>query len=224
MQNNTTITLKDLFGQNKIFNIPIYQRAYAWEDKQLFDFWDDIINQKDGKNYYFGTILLKSEDDDNEDDFAPTNVEIVDGQQRLTTVVIFIKSLLEFLKKHPNSALDEYIESIESTYLRNKNTSKLNILEQDNDFFKTYIMGDSNPLNCMIKTPSQKRLLNAKTFFSEKLNAGNIETVSSLLKRIIKFALQIQVKVINLFLRKILSILLKRHLKSKMNWKTILLI
>ena len=57
-------TIRALFDGSKIFNIPQYQRAYAWEEKQLDDFVDDIENQQPGKNYFFGTILFQEKEVD----------------------------------------------------------------------------------------------------------------------------------------------------------------
>lgn len=51
----------ELFDGRKIFNIPKYQRAYAWEEKQLKDFVEDIENQKPDRNYFFGTILFQAQ-------------------------------------------------------------------------------------------------------------------------------------------------------------------
>jgi len=51
--------IKELFSGVKIFCIPQYQRAYAWEEKQLKDFLDDLKNQRLDKNYFFGTLLFQ---------------------------------------------------------------------------------------------------------------------------------------------------------------------
>ncbi|GAX41086.1 hypothetical protein NIES4075_20550 [Tolypothrix sp. NIES-4075] len=52
-------TILELFDGRKIFNIPKYQRAYAWESRQLNDFINDIKNQNIEKEYFFGTILFQ---------------------------------------------------------------------------------------------------------------------------------------------------------------------
>ena len=85
--------ISDLFEPRRVFNIPKYQRAYAWETKQLQDFINDIDNQIIGIDYFFGTILLQIRD--NEGYFKV--IDIVDGQQRLTTLTIFMRLLLERL-------------------------------------------------------------------------------------------------------------------------------
>lgn len=88
--NNGQKTLNDLFDGKKIFRIPEYQRAYAWENKQLSDFIDDFKNQKVDKDYFFGTILFQEVGKKGAYDI----IEIVDGQQRITTLIIFLNSLL----------------------------------------------------------------------------------------------------------------------------------
>ncbi len=82
--NNGQKTLNDLFDGKKIFRIPEYQRAYAWENKQLSDFIDDFKNQKVDKDYFFGTILFQEVGKKGAYDI----IEIVDGQQRITTLII----------------------------------------------------------------------------------------------------------------------------------------
>ena len=95
MENGQKI-IRGLFDGSKIFNIPEYQRAYAWEEKQLGDFVDDIENQRLDKDYFFGTILFQEKGIS--DDFEV--IDIVDGQQRITTLIIFMKILIDQLKEH----------------------------------------------------------------------------------------------------------------------------
>lgn len=40
----------------KLFRIPDYQRGYAWTEKQLKDFWNDIIQLEESKNHYVGVL------------------------------------------------------------------------------------------------------------------------------------------------------------------------
>ena len=49
-----------LLFQNKLFRIPDYQRGYAWQQSQLTDFWDDLINLQDGRYHYTGLLSLKN--------------------------------------------------------------------------------------------------------------------------------------------------------------------
>lgn len=75
--------ISELFDGRKIFNIPKYQRAYAWEKQQLKDFVEDIENQKLDRSYFFGTILFQAQP--RHEGFEV--IDIVDGQQRITTLI-----------------------------------------------------------------------------------------------------------------------------------------
>jgi uncharacterized protein with ParB-like and HNH nuclease domain len=106
-------SLDSLFKE-KIFRIPDYQRGYAWQKSQLKDFWEDLINLSGDRSHYTGVLTLKElgsqeiSNADNEfwlvDDHSYKMYHIVDGQQRLTTFVVFIQAFIEFVKQ-----LDENI-------------------------------------------------------------------------------------------------------------------
>jgi len=155
-------TLMGLFNGDKVFIIPKYQRAYAWGTKQLNEFLDDIHNQSNPSNYFFGTILF--EEKDTIDGYE--QIEIVDGQQRITTLVIFMKILLQKIEK----SIDERkYKILTKRFIKDEYFHKLQALDIDNEFFKTYIIGDSTPNDKSFDSPSQKRLWKAKEHISKKL-------------------------------------------------------
>ena len=160
--------ISELFDGRKIFNIPNYQRAYAWEEQQLKDFVEDIENQKPDRNYFFGTILFQSQP--RHEGFEI--IDIVDGQQRITTLIIFMKLLLAEQEKTGND-----VTMLRNTYIQIYNRYKLRVLETDNDFFISYILQDNRPDDSQVHTPSQRRLLKAKDFLRQSLEArsGKIE-------------------------------------------------
>ncbi len=98
----------DTLFTNKLFRIPDYQRWYAWQNHQLQDFWDDLINLNNGRSHYTWVLSLKEvpvgtiNEEDNEywliEDHSYKMYDIVDWQQRLTTCIIFIQSLVEVLR------------------------------------------------------------------------------------------------------------------------------
>jgi hypothetical protein len=169
--------ISNLFDGRKIFSIPSYQRSYAWTEKQLKDFFEDLKNQKNEKDYFFGTILFK--EGGKEEDFD--RIEIVDGQQRMTTIIIFMKVLIKYLKNR-----GEDTKILEDTYLKYYNKVKFRIQDTDNEFFQTYVLEDNkNPVEA-IKTPSQRRLLFAKTYFDKELIPflNNTDKLIELKKRV----------------------------------------
>lgn len=107
---NELQSLSQIF-QNKLFRIPDYQRGYAWQDSQLRDFWEDLLNLQQDRNHYTGLLSMKAL---NKDEMKKVDVEdkwllesgfrayhIVDRQQRLTTFVILLNELVDFVSKLP---------------------------------------------------------------------------------------------------------------------------
>jgi hypothetical protein len=169
--------ISDLFESRRIFNIPKYQRAYAWETKQLRDFISDLDNQALGKDYFFGTILLQI--GDSEGYFKIIN--IVDGQQRLTTLTIFMRLLLDKL-----DSFGDDVSILRETYVQYRNEYKLRVLEYDQPFFCKCILEDYDNTESLIETPSQRRLLEAKNFFTKDLDKRSVENLREIREKIEK--------------------------------------
>ena len=74
----------NIFDTEKEYLIPLYQRAYAWEDKQITQLVEDISDISDANNYYIGSLVVSEN--------AKT-YEVVDGQQRLTSLFLLLNCL-----------------------------------------------------------------------------------------------------------------------------------
>lgn len=74
----------NIFDTDMDYIIPLYQRAYAWEDKQLTQLVEDISDISDDTNYYTGALVVSKQDD---------RYEVVDGQQRLTSLYLLMNCL-----------------------------------------------------------------------------------------------------------------------------------
>lgn len=162
-------TLKGLFVGDNVFRVPIYQRYYSWGEKQWDDLWSDFFYLNPLKKHYFGTILLKSTGQIINENLEPFDgYEIIDGQQRVTTIIILIREIVNQLKSLNNPKLEKRLEKIESDYLRYETVYKLELQGDDNNFFKEYIINNEEyPADAL--TNSQKRLKKAKIFFRKKL-------------------------------------------------------
>lgn len=166
--------LKELFDGRKTFKIPDYQRAYAWDEtRQLPDFIEDIENQSLDRDYFFGTILFQERGDKHQ---GYDVIDVVDGQQRITTIIVFMKVLLDQLSARltEEEFEDHGLDLVAETYVVSKNRTKLQAISPDNDFFQSYIIGDDNGYG-FIQTPSQRRLYNAKKYFEKILQDKSIE-------------------------------------------------
>lgn len=80
--------------------IPIYQRQYSWGEKQIETLIDDISSEKQG--YYIGNFLVTSN--------SKNSSEIVDGQQRLTTIAILFLAIYEYLSDIRDQITDQNLQ------------------------------------------------------------------------------------------------------------------
>lgn len=164
----TPTNIKSFFEGSKQYAIPVYQRAYSWEEKQWNEFLEDLKEATKGENhYFFGNVLLEKPNDEVSD--------IIDGQQRITTIIIFVRALCNELKNRTNAETfksdvtnDEFIEYIQQDYLINRSKPKLEAVKYDGNYFRDFIIkGDENKHKP--QTPSQERIRKAKEFFEKKL-------------------------------------------------------
>ena len=96
--------IRELFGGRERYRVPRYQRRYVWKNENWEAFWRDLTELADGRKHFTGSIITKSNGNDNED------IIIIDGQQRLITFqIIFrlIQDLLRSGKYPPNDMEDE---------------------------------------------------------------------------------------------------------------------
>ena len=189
-------SLDSLFKE-KIFRIPDYQRGYAWQKNQLKAFWEDLTNLNDDRSHYVGVLTLKEipqnqiSETDNEswlvEDHSYRMYHIVDGQQRLTTFIIFLQSFVEFFKALPDNEnkSEESIFVTESLTLADLQSRYLFKIKPKGVEFRTYKFGytDDNPsydyLRFQIFGEAGKglgqetfytlNLSNAKTYFTEQI-------------------------------------------------------
>ena len=75
---------KTIFNSDMNYVIPLYQRAYAWEEKQLIQLIEDICDVSKDVNYYIGSLIVSKQNN---------AFEVVDGQQRLTSLFILLNCL-----------------------------------------------------------------------------------------------------------------------------------
>ena len=207
-------SLQNIF-KNRIFKIPDYQRGYSWTKRQLKDFWEDVVSLPADRFHYTGLLSLKKLDiqtwsswNDEKwliEDRGYNPFHIVDGQQRLTTFVIFVQAIIELLKKLPENSQkkeeDIYIGSfslkaIKESYLVIEKPPQFIIktykfsYETDNPSFKflkhrIFLEPNSGSIQ---ETFYTLNLENSKIFFKENLaeyyNEYGLSEIESLFKKL----------------------------------------
>ena len=164
------VSLNGLLIGNQIFDIPVYQRSYAWERKNLEDLWEDLYYLDPSKKHYFGTVLLKDSGKTAQAALATLKrFDVIDGQQRLTTVLILLREIISQLKEVSDSQLQGEVNALEKSYLKDGEHYKLNPLGDDGQFFHHVVIDGNEFLSSATDTHSQRRLAHAKTFFRERL-------------------------------------------------------
>ena len=173
-------TLPDIFEGN-FFCIPDYQRGYAWDEKQIDELLKDIdhlLLDPSAVRHYTGTLVLSLNKDQS------NQYHIVDGQQRLTTLVIFFKCISLFADKVEKERITvKYL--IRGTIGNDQFVLKLNT--DTRKFFEKVVLADANLENCPITLESHERLLNAHNlivkWLSQQTSSGvSIEQILNILE------------------------------------------
>lgn len=164
--------------QNRIFSIPDYQRGYAWQAEQIEDLIEDIEDLeriRAGRRTYMhftGTVVLKEIADERggrkTERVNGKNLacyEIVDGQQRLTSLVILLNEIAGAFRRggHPwQDAARTLVETYVS--LKDGTVWLFHLGKELNEFFRRCVVADGTPRT---ETESQERLVAAKRRFRE---------------------------------------------------------
>jgi len=165
--NTKRLSIGKLLGSvNEVFRIPLYQRPYNWGKDQWNDLWEDIIRIERDDTHFFGSIITISQERQSGFEFF----EVVDGQQRLTTVEILltaIRDIAEEIDKERASYINNYF--LKSSTIDDVEY-KLILGRKDNKVFKKLI-------EKRISTDDLKneRIIQAYNFFREKLLESNLK-------------------------------------------------
>ena len=167
------VSLGSLFGGDRVFDIPVFQRSYAWEEKNLQDLWEDLEYLDDSKQHYFGTVLLKDSGKVAETDFETlTRFDVIDGQQRLTTISILLGEIISQLEVSKTGS-EGSIANLREKYLRYDSYYRLNPPGSepgsDGDFFHRYVVEGEYAEN-KAGTRSQRRIVAARKFFRKRIS------------------------------------------------------
>ncbi len=129
-----------IFGKDFVFRIPLYQRPYAWQQVQAEELLEDLLGFvgngteqiNDLNPYFLGSIVVIKEDHKPE-------AEVVDGQQRLTTLTILLSAIRSLLTGDDAKGLTDYVYEKGNPIEETEDRFRLTLRERDAEFFRDYI-------------------------------------------------------------------------------------
>lgn len=123
--------VKEILSEGRRFMVPLYQRKYQWHDTQLIPFWEDVeakaVEVLEGESrfqHYMGALILSPIGEAAQIGVTP-RVQVVDGQQRLTTFQLFLAALREVAQKHKCEDVAEHVRDYLFNKLKTKDIDKL---------------------------------------------------------------------------------------------------
>lgn len=171
---NNVLNVEEVFA-GRLLRIPDYQRGYAWDEPQWRDFIEDIELLPDRKDHFTGTLVFheqaaaKALIDETGKKYE--TYDVVDGQQRLTTIVVFLDALRHQMQSYPK--LNTLVAGIANSYLyvndlNGERMYKLTLNQDCHPFFIGNILADPVGVEGPV-IASHQRLRDAKKYFREYL-------------------------------------------------------
>ncbi|WRD21593.1 DUF262 domain-containing HNH endonuclease family protein [Helicobacter pylori] len=158
-----------------VFEIPSYQRGYAWQKEQLKDFWNDLehVSKLGDKFHYMHSLTLR----ELENEFESSAFEIIDGQQRLATSLILLGLLAKITQNKDSKHSLINLEPILSYKYYGLSEAFRAITEEEKDLeaFKTSFYAFY-----------AKNLIEAYAFFKEKISETPVGTLEKMFDALIK--------------------------------------
>ena len=140
-------TYRQLVGNGLIYSVPRFQRDYSWTATEWEDLWQDmesLFDEEAGEtDHYMGYLVLQSKNS--------KNFDVIDGQQRLTTLSILILAFLGNLRKLIDEGIDpdrnqQRLDQLRNTFIGYLDPvtlipqSKLNLNRNNDDFYQRYLV------------------------------------------------------------------------------------
>lgn len=171
------LPLRDIFDDRFLFRIPEYQRPYAWTTEETSDLLDDLkhaasavmsenADVEEASPYFLGSIVIVKEGNS-------SKADIVDGQQRITTLTILFCVLRDLASQDKVMTIQNYIRQKDDEFARVVGDFRLSVRERDKEFFQSHVQEIGKLQNFLAHPPenlsdSQRRMLeNAKYLWDQ---------------------------------------------------------
>ncbi len=182
--NTTNSTFRQLLGNGLSYRVPPFQRDYSWSEDEWDDLWQEFVAlfEEGGEaSHYIGYLVLQSSDS--------KRFDIIDGQQRMTTISVMVLAALAHLQDLVDAKLDAGDNAKRKDQLRNSYIgyvdpvtlvprSKLELNRHNNRFYQTYLV----PLEKLPQrglNASEHQLRKAFNWFKDRIRSRTGATVMS---------------------------------------------
>jgi hypothetical protein len=152
-----------LLSQDSFFRVPEYQRPFSWDEDNFTDLIDDLIQADREQEYFLGTIVLHK---------LPTHFDVVDGQQRLTSLLLLLACLRDVITN------SDYKRDIQDKILQRKNVvdeipQRERVEVKDRQSFNKIVIAEGGTLidvDPSSRPEPDRRYIQAINVFRSKLN------------------------------------------------------
>jgi len=150
------VPIGKIFGKEFVFRIPLYQRPYAWQQAQTEELLDDLLGFLgngtaaigDLDPYFLGSVVVIKEEHKPEAD-------VVDGQQRLTTLTILLSAIRSLLTGEDAKGLTDYIYEKGNPIEETEDRFRLTLREKDAEFFRGHVQKEGQIEKLAATDPSK---------------------------------------------------------------------
>lgn len=166
--------IKELFSDNFVFTIPRYQRPYAWTTEEAGLLLEDLLasmeessqDPEETSPYFLGSIVLTKGD--------KPDSEVIDGQQRLTTITILLAALRASIRPEKAKGLEKFLYEEANAFVGTPGRYRLTLRKRDADFFQKYIQAEHGLKNLSTLPPmelseSQRNIRDNALAFMQRL-------------------------------------------------------
>ena len=174
--NTSNSTYRQLIGNGIVYTVPRYQRDYSWTEEFWEELWQDInegVSENKHNSHYLGYLVLQSNDE--------KNYNIVDGQQRLTTISLIVMAGIRLLDKwlrdenYDSENTVNRIMGLKQSYIGYYDPvllttrPKLNLNKNNDHYYKTNIVGLVEKLPLSRVNLGEKNLREAILYYETRL-------------------------------------------------------
>ena len=158
--------LRDVLFAHRKYSVPRYQRPYTWDIEEVSEFWEDL--HPSSEPYFLGSLIFNSEPEE-----QTGYADIIDGQQRLLTITLFM-AVLRDLAKEIDDDLAQRIQRRDILYEGWDGQFSPRLLPSDTlrKYFNSYIQsGEDNILQSSPKTREESRVQRSYEYLWDKVRA-----------------------------------------------------